>query len=125
MQSDSCPEYSQLRGPTSRHCSASVSAADAVVIEAEGGSQLRVIVDTATLRRRRVGGGLLFRPANVALQRWWYEAGMRRAARRCGADVMLMPGAYACRRGPIPQLVAILDVNYLTQPGTHDAAFVR
>src|ERR1035437_420241 len=100
MQSDSCPEYSQLRGPTSRHCSASVSAADAVVIEAEGGSQLRVIVDTATLRRphagkarwvvglvealdaipdlelmraagpRRVGGGLLFRPANVALQRW-------------------------------------------------------
>ena len=116
---------------------------------------MRVIADTATLRRphagkarwvaglvealaaipdlelmqapgpRRVGGGLLFRPVNVGLQRWWYDAGMPRVARRWGADVMLMPGAYACRRGRIPQLVAILDVNYLTQPGTYDPAFVR
>lgn len=116
---------------------------------------MRVIVDTATLRRthagkarwvaglvkaldavpdleltlapgpRRVGGGLLFRPVNVTLQRWWYDVGMRREARRCGADVMLMPGAYAGRRGRVPQLVTILDVNYLTQPGTYDAAFVR
>jgi glycosyltransferase involved in cell wall biosynthesis len=116
---------------------------------------LRVIVDTAELRRTpagkarwinglvgaldaipdlelarapgppRVRGGLLFRPVNLALQRWWYDVGMRREARRRGADVMLMPGAYACSRGSIPQLVAILDVNYLTQPGTYDPMFVR
>ena len=116
---------------------------------------MRVIVDTATLRRthagkarwvsglvkaldtipdldllkapgpRRVGGGLLFRPVNVTLQRWWYDAGIRRAAKRWGADVMLMPGAYASSPGSIPQLVAILDVNYLTQPGTYEPMFVR
>jgi len=116
---------------------------------------LRVIVDTAELRRthagkarwvaglvkaldtipdlellrapgpRRIGGGLLFRPVNVARQRWWYDAGIRREARRWGADAMLMPGAYASPRGAIPQLVAILDVNYLTQPGTYEPLFVR
>ena len=116
---------------------------------------MRVIVDTAALRRthagkarwvsglvdaldgtpnleikrsagpRRVGGGPLFRPINVGLQRWWYDSGMRREARRWGADVLLMPGAYSCARGRIPQLVSILDVNYLTQPGTYDPMFVR
>ena len=116
---------------------------------------MRVIVDTATLRRthagkarwvaglvkaldaipdlellkapgpRRVGGGPLFRPVNVTLQRWWYDVGIRREAKRWGADVMLMPGAYASSPGSIPQLVAILDVNYLTQPGTYEPMFVR
>jgi glycosyltransferase involved in cell wall biosynthesis len=116
---------------------------------------LRVIVDTAELRRthagkarwinglvkaldaipdlellkapgpRRVGGGLLFRPVNVTLQRWWYDVGIRREAKRRGADAMLMPGAYASSRGAIPQLVAILDVNYLTQPGTYEPLFTR
>jgi glycosyltransferase involved in cell wall biosynthesis len=116
---------------------------------------LRVIVDTARLRRtragtarwvsglvgalddlpglevvratgpRRLGSGPLFRPINVTLERLWYQRGMRRAAERCGADVILMPSAYACPRGRIPQLVTILDVNYLTQPGTYDPLFVR
>jgi glycosyltransferase involved in cell wall biosynthesis len=114
-----------------------------------------VIVDTATLRRthagkartvsglvealeridgleviraagpRRVGSGIAFRPINVTLQRWWYDFGMRRAARRRKADVLLMPGAYSCSKGRIPQLVMIHDVNYLTQPGTYDPIFVR
>jgi glycosyltransferase involved in cell wall biosynthesis len=116
---------------------------------------VRVIVDTAVLRRphagtarwvggllnalegmpsleitraagpRRVGGGLLFRPINLALQRSWYEFGIRRAARGWGADALLMPAGYAARRGPIPQLVVILDVNYLTQPGTYEPLFAR
>ena len=116
---------------------------------------MRVVVDTATLRRthagkarwvsglvqaldavpdlelirvpgpRRVGGGPLFRPINVTLQRWWYDVGMRREAGRAAADVLLMPGAYSCAKGRIPQLVSVLDVNYLTSPGTYDPMFVR
>jgi glycosyltransferase involved in cell wall biosynthesis len=116
---------------------------------------VRVIVDTAVLRRpnagtarwvsglldalegvpaleiarapgpRRVGGGLLFRPINLALQRWWYELGIRGAASGWRADALLMPAGYAAARGRIPQLVAILDVNYLTHPGTYEPLFVR
>jgi glycosyltransferase involved in cell wall biosynthesis len=74
---------------------------------------------------RRIGNGLLFRPINLARQRWWYEAGIRRAARRRGADALLMPAGYAARRGHIPQLVAVLDVNFLTQPGTYENSFAR
>jgi len=117
--------------------------------------RVRVTVDTAVLRRphagtarwvngllaaldgipalevgkadgpRRVGNGLLFRPINVALQRWWYEFGIGHVARGWGADALLMPAGYAARRGRIPQLVAILDVNYLTQPGTYEPLFAR
>lgn len=116
---------------------------------------MRVIVDTAVLRRphtgtarwvsgllsalgevstlevepaggpRRVGNGWLFRPANLALTRWWYEFGIGRAARKFGADVLLMPTGYAARSGPIPQIVAILDVNYLTQPETYEPLFIK
>ncbi len=116
---------------------------------------MRVVVDTAVLRRphtgtarwvngllralgevptlelkgaegpRRVGSGWLFRPANMALLRWWYEFGIGRTARKWGADVLLMPTGYAARRGPIHQVVAILDVNYLTQPGTYEPLFVK
>jgi len=73
----------------------------------------------------RIGNGLPFRPINLARQRWWYEAGMRRAAARAGAGALLMPAGYACRRGRIPQLTVVPDVNYLTSPGTYEAAFVR
>ena len=116
---------------------------------------MRAVVDTAKLRRpragtarwvgglvgalgridgleliegtgpRRIGKGLLLRPLNVALERLWYERDMRRMAERVGADVLLMPSAYSLPRGRIPQLVTILDVNYLTQPGTYDPMFVR
>jgi glycosyltransferase involved in cell wall biosynthesis len=116
---------------------------------------LRVVVDTAVLRRphtgiarwvngllgalaetpnielkradgpRRVGNGWLFRPANMALRRWWYEFGIERTARGWNADALLMPIGYASRRGPIPQTVVIHDVNYLTQPGTYEPLFVK
>jgi len=74
---------------------------------------------------RRVGNGIVFRPVNVALQRWWYEVGMRRAARAIRADALLMPAGFACRRGAAPQLVTIHDVNFKTIPGTYEPAFVR
>ena len=116
---------------------------------------MRVVVDTAVLRRphtgtarmvngllgaltevpnievkradgpRRVGNGWLFRPTNMALRRWWYEFGIERTARGWQADALLMPVGYAARPGRIPQTVVIHDVNYLTQPGTYDPLFVK
>lgn len=116
---------------------------------------MKVVVDTALLRRphagtarwvnglldaldqiptieleraygpRRIGNGVLFRPINVALQQCWYGFGIRRLAERRGADALLMPAGHAAKRGGIPQLVAILDVNFLTAPGTYGPAFTR
>jgi glycosyltransferase involved in cell wall biosynthesis len=73
----------------------------------------------------RVGNGVLFRPINVTRQLWWYGFGIRRLADRHGADALLMPAGYAARRGRIPQLVAMLDVNFLTAPGTYGPLFTR
>ena len=76
--------------------------------------------------RARPGiGGWLQRVPNVARQRWWYEAGLRRLADREHADVLLMPANMAARRGRLPQVAAILDVNFLTQPGTYEPAAAR
>jgi glycosyltransferase involved in cell wall biosynthesis len=116
---------------------------------------VKVVVDTAVLRRphtgtarwanglldalgkipaieleraygpRRIGNGVPFRPINVTLQQWWYGFGIRRFAAKWGADALLMPAGHAARRGGIPQLVAILDVNFLTAPGTYGPAFTR
>ena len=74
---------------------------------------------------RRIGNGVPFRPINVTLQQWWYGFGIRRLAAKLGADALLMPAGHAARRGGIPQLVAILDVNFLTAPGTYGPAFTR
>ena len=116
---------------------------------------LRVVVDTAILRRphtgtarwvngllsalgqiptvdleqasgpRRIGNGVLFRPINVTLQLLWYRFGIRRLADMRGADALLMPANHAANRGRIPHLVAILDVNFLTGPGTYGTLYTR
>ena len=116
---------------------------------------MRVVVDTAVLRRphtgtarwvnglldalnqlptldleeangpRRIGNGVLFRPINVTLQLWWYGFGIRHFADRRGADALLMPANNAANRGRIPQLVVILDTNFLTGPGTYGTLFTR
>lgn len=67
----------------------------------------------------------LNRVPNVIRQRWWYEVGIRRLADRAGADVLLMPANLSAPRGRPPQVVAILDVNFLTQPGTYESAATR
>ena len=116
---------------------------------------MRVIVDTAVLRRphtgtarwvtgllgalerthalelekssgpRRIGSGVFFRPVNVLTQMWWYDHGIGRVATRRKADVLLMPAGYAAKRGRIPQVVVILDVNYLTGAGTYSPMFTK
>jgi len=58
-------------------------------------------------------------------QRWWYEAGLRRLADQSDADVLLMPANMAARSGGRPQVVAILDVNFLTRPETYEPAHAR
>jgi glycosyltransferase involved in cell wall biosynthesis len=70
-------------------------------------------------------GDWLTRAANLARQRWWYESGIRRQADREGADVLLMPANLSARRGRLPQVVAVLDVNFLTQPGTYESVPAR
>jgi glycosyltransferase involved in cell wall biosynthesis len=118
-------------------------------------NQVKVVIDTSVLRRphtgtarwvtglvdalseiptlavqvapgpHRLGNGLFFRPANLTRQRWWYDHGIRRFAGEHGADALLMPSGYSARRGGIPQLVSILDVNFLTSPGTYESLFTR
>ncbi len=65
------------------------------------------------------------RVPNVLRQRWWYELGIQRLARREQADVLLMPANLSARPGRVPQVVAILDVNFLTEPGTYEPAATR
>lgn len=71
------------------------------------------------------GGGRLHRLPNLLRERWWYEQGIGRVARRARADVMLMPANLTARPGRIPQVATILDVNFLTQPGTYERTLVR
>lgn len=83
---------------------------------------LELVVDLGPARLR---GGLAWRVPNLARQRWWYEAGIIRRANRVGADALLMPGNLSARRSRLPQVVTILDVNFLTAPGTYERAFVQ
>jgi alpha-1,3-rhamnosyl/mannosyltransferase len=57
-------------------------------------------------------------------ERWWFELRLPQVARAAGCEVLLMPVNLSARRGPIPQLVTILDVNFLSEPGTYDPAYV-
>jgi glycosyltransferase involved in cell wall biosynthesis len=67
----------------------------------------------------------LIRVPNTLRQRWWYDSGINRLARRERADVMLMPANHAARPGRVPQVVVIHDVNFLTAPGTYEPAHTR
>jgi len=70
-------------------------------------------------------GDWVNRAANLVRQRWWYERGIRQLADRERADVLLMPANMAARRGRLPQVVAVLDVNFLTEPDTYESAAAR
>jgi glycosyltransferase involved in cell wall biosynthesis len=75
------------------------------------------------LRRMR-RGGWLHRAPNVALERWWYDVALPRLAAREAPDALLMPANLTARPTRIPQVATILDVNFLTRPGTYERSLV-
>lgn len=72
---------------------------------------------------RRRWRGPLRRLVNAAQDRIFYESLLPTAAKRWGADVLLMPVNLTARRTRIPQVVSILDVNFLVEPDTYDPWF--
>lgn len=76
------------------------------------------------LRRLR-RGALLRKVANLVGDEYWYRVDLPRRARAARIDVLLMPVNLTVPPGPTPQVVTILDVNFLTRPGTYDAAYTR
>lgn len=75
--------------------------------------------------RRRRRGGYLRKLVNALQDRAYYEILLARSARAWGADVMLMPANLSAARTRIPQLVTILDVNFLLVPDTYDPWYRR
>lgn len=69
-------------------------------------------------------GGWVRKVGNVLGERWWFEVGLPRVARQAGCDALLMPVNLSARRGRLPQVVTLLDVNFLSEPGTYDPAYV-
>ena len=55
--------------------------------------------------------GRIHRIPNLLQERWWYDRTLPEFARRAKFDAMLMPANLTARRGVIPQVVTILDVN--------------
>lgn len=99
-----------------------VGEADVDVITSMGPTR----IEWARTRSARPGPlDWLVRVPNVIRQRWWYESGIRRLAARERADALLMPANLSARRGRLPQVVAILDVNFLTEPATYESASAR
>jgi glycosyltransferase involved in cell wall biosynthesis len=69
-------------------------------------------------------GGRLHRVPNLLRERMWYEHGLWTVARQTRAQVLLLPANLTARRGSIPQVVSIMDVNFLSEPGTYERTFV-
>lgn len=86
-------------------------------------SQLEIRELHAPKRRRR--GGIVRKLFNAAQERAYYELLLPAAARRWRADVLLMPVNLSARRSAIPQVVTILDVNFLVEPQTYDPMYRR
>jgi len=73
--------------------------------------------------RRFRRGGQIRKVLNFIRERSWYDLVLPRLAGQSRVAVLLMPVNLAARRGPIPQVVTILDVNFLTAPNTYDRAY--
>ena len=63
------------------------------------------------------------KPVNWAFERLWYEVELPRLARKHRCDVLFMPVNLIARPSRIPQVVSVLDVNFVSAPGTYDRAF--
>ena len=82
------------------------------------------ITTTAWPGRERFGWSNSSRKvANWALDRYWYEVELPRLVRKQRCDVLFLPVNLVARRTRIPQVVSILDVNFMSAPGTYDRAF--
>jgi glycosyltransferase involved in cell wall biosynthesis len=78
----------------------------------------------AGLRRLRRGGPIR-KLANLMRDEYWFRMALPRLARALPADVVLLPVNLSMPRGPIPQVVTILDVNFLSRPATYDSLYAR
>ena len=79
------------------------------------------------LRPGRAGGRLrpLRRVGNLALDAAWLHAGLPRAARLTGADVVHHPLPAHSRRIRVPQVTTVQDVAFLGLGSLYDAAWRR
>jgi glycosyltransferase involved in cell wall biosynthesis len=90
----------------------------------EDGLELTGWVGPRRLRRR----GPINKVGNLLRERMWFDVTLPRLAARAHRDVLLMPVNLVARTKRLPQVVSILDVNFLSQPGTYDrryAAYAR
>ena len=75
-------------------------------------------------RRHRFRGPVR-KVLNAAQDRFFYELLLPDAARRWAADVLLMPVNLTARRTRVPQVVTILDANFLVVPEAYDPWYRR
>jgi glycosyltransferase involved in cell wall biosynthesis len=86
-----------------------------------GHPTLDLIEWRAPARLRR--GGPLRKVANLIRDRYWFDIEIPTRATREQVDVLLMPANISSRPCGIPQVVSILDVNFLSVPGTYDRVY--
>ena len=68
-------------------------------------------------------GGPARKVLNLLLDEYWLEVGLPRHAARARAEALMMPVNLTSSHCPVPQVVTILDVNFLSVPGTYDRAY--
>lgn len=112
-------DMSILRHPPSGSASWATGLLEALGRDA--GLELHPWIGLRRLRR----GGPIRKLANVMRDEYWFRVALPRLARQLPADVVLLPVNLSMARGPIPQVVTILDVNFLSRPATYDAAYAR
>ncbi len=73
--------------------------------------------------RRLRRGWVARKMLNLLLDELWLEVELPRRVRGARSDVLLMPANIASGHVSVPQVVSILDVNFLVAPGTYDRTY--
>jgi glycosyltransferase involved in cell wall biosynthesis len=60
---------------------------------------------------------------NLLRERIWFDLTLPRLGAQTQRDVLLMPVNLAASTRRLPQVVSILDVNFMSQPGTYDRGY--
>jgi glycosyltransferase involved in cell wall biosynthesis len=68
-------------------------------------------------------GGPARKILNLLVDEFWLEVELPRRVKRDRSEVLLMPANVSSGRSPVPQVVTILDVNFLVVPGSYDRAY--